>query len=199
MAVILIPYRGSPDRQILLDRVFTHLSPLNLPIFHGDSDTAIFSLSRAFNAAAENAGPWARAILSEADAFVPLDQIRAALSLPDPLVYCYDSHLKLTRTETATFLATGLLPSRAPIPAASTHGSNGIRVISRDLWDQLGGYDPAFIGWGAEDNDFIYRAEELTTPTRIPGPMYELHHSRDPIYFSARGANREYLKWKWGT
>lgn len=196
--VILIPWRPSPDRLPLFEFVQAKLAPLPYPIRLADSPTEIFSIAQAFNAAADC--EWDYAILTEADVWVGHDQILAGLYLADayPLVYCYDSHLHLTDTETTRLLANpdSPLPTRPPTPAASRLGSNGVRVIRRDLWDRVGGYDPRFVGWGAEDNDFINRVRQHAEIARAEGIMYELAHDRDPAYFAARAQNRELLKWK---
>lgn len=196
--VILIPWRPTPDREPLWNHVRSRLSRFGFPIVTADADSDIFSIGRAFNAAATEAGAWDRAIFSEADVFVADSQIRAALELGEPHVWCYDSHIRLSEEETPLVLDDWPLPVREPEPAQSYMGSNGVRVITRVLWDQVDGYDPAFIGWGAEDNDFIARVRKITEPVRVPGIMYELFHERDPRYYAARSANRALLKQKHG-
>jgi len=194
--VVLVPWRPTPDREPLWQWVHQHLSRLGYPIHTGDSDTEIFSLARGFNAAADR--PWDKAILSEADVFVDLTQITEALEVPADLTYCYDAHLRLDPGETDQLLHRSVLPRRHPTAAQSRMGSNGVRVVTRRLWDQLTGYDPGFVGWGAEDNDFLARARALTDPKRIPGIMYELHHERDPSYLAAVGENRRRLQVRHG-
>lgn len=192
MIVVLVPWRPSPDRESPWQWVRSHLERLGFPIHTADSPSKVFSLAQAFNAAADR--PWDRAVLSEADVFVDLSQILEALESSTELTFCYDSHVRLDAFETARFLDRPVLPSTAPIPAASQMGSNGVRVISRDLWTRLGGYDPAFVGWGAEDNDFLARARATDAQiSRIPGVMYELWHDRDPAYLAGRHENRRRL------
>lgn len=193
--VVLVPWRPEPSRMGPWYLVSQHLEQLGLPLVVADSDTAVFSIGRAFNAAAVQAGNWDRAVFSEADAWVALDQMRAGLEVGG-FVYCYDSHLKLTLAETGEYLAIGRLPDREAAAASSFYGSNGIRVIDRELWEQAGGYDPEFIGWGAEDNDMAYRMRRLVEPTRIRGVMYEMEHHRDDEYWEARHANRTLLRKK---
>lgn len=188
MTVVLVPWRPTPEREPLWEHVRAHLEGLGLPIFTGDSDTELFSLSQAFNVAADR--PWTRAVLTEADAWVPLEQIHAGLELPG-LTYCYDRQVRYTPDETKRFLETGEWPARDLLPAQSHLGSNGVRTITRELWDEVGGYDPRFIGWGAEDVDFVHRCGQTN---RIPGPMWELGHEREPAYYQARHANRTLLR-----
>lgn len=188
--VVLVPWRPAPDREPLWEHVEAHLAGLGFPIHTGDSDTEIFSLARAFNQAADR--PWDAAVLSEADAWVPLDQIHQALQL-DGLTYCFDRQIRFTVPETAEFLQHGTYPARPFEEARSALGSNGVRVITRDLWDQLGGYDPRYIGWGAEDYDFWWRASHSGPVNRAEGPMWELSHDRDDAYYEARHRNRRLL------
>lgn len=43
------------------------------------------------------------------------------------------------------------------LPAPWTMGYSGALTAPRHLIDDIGGFDDAFQGWGAEDNDFVYR------------------------------------------
>lgn len=192
--VILVPWRPTPDREGPWEHGRSHLEELGFPIFTADSDGPVFSMAQAFNRAADR--PWDKAILSEADVWCPVDQIRAALELGG-LVYCYDRHVRLSRPETDRFLEAGVMPDRAAAPAESKLGSNGVRVIDRDLWDLVGGYDERFVGWGAEDNDFLWRCVDAGGPVnRVAGPMFELAHEHEPVYRSGYRANRKLLAQK---
>ena len=51
-----------------------------------------------------------------------------------------------------------------------------LTAISRECWDQLGGYDEAYVGWGMEDRDLNRRAEELWPTRRVPGELIHMWH-----------------------
>jgi hypothetical protein len=194
--VILVPWRPTPERRPLWRRVKSHLEGLGWPIVTADSPTELFSLAQAFNQAAEAAdglGRWTVAVLSEADVWCPLPQIQTATEWGEGLTYCYDRQLRFTIEETRRHLETGVMPDRELQDAMSHLGSNGVRTITRDLWNQVGGYDPRFVGWGGEDWDFWNRCTKAGTVSRIQGPMWEYGHAREPDYYEARHENRRWL------
>lgn len=61
------------------------------------------------------------------------------------------------------------------------HSVGGLTFVRRDIWDEIGGMDERFVGWGEED-----RAFELTLRTlighmpRASGPAYSLWHKKPP-------------------
>jgi len=65
----------------------------------------------------------------------------------------------------------------------------GLFVIGRAQWDRVGGFDPKFEGWGAEDEAFAVAADTLVGPHhRYDGPLWHLYH--DP------GLRGKHPKWK---
>jgi hypothetical protein len=53
-------------------------------------------------------------------------------------------------------------------------------AIRRDAWDQLGGFDERFRGWGWEDMAFQSAACSLVGHERIEGDVFHLWHPRSP-------------------
>ncbi len=46
--------------------------------------------------------------------------------------------------------------------------ASGVLALRRDLALQLGGYDEAFVGWGGEDRDFIFRLLAINDELPLP-------------------------------
>lgn len=64
------------------------------------------------------------------------------------------------------------IPSPISPPAVS-----GLLVMSRRVFDEAGGYDERFMGWGWEDNAFALALTALGGPLlRLPGNCYHLWH-----------------------
>ena len=65
----------------------------------------------------------------------------------------------------------------------------GLFVIGRAQWDRVGGFDPKFTGWGAEDEAFAVAADTLVGPhIRYDGPLWHLYHHP--------GLRGKHPKWK---
>lgn len=53
--------------------------------------------------------------------------------------------------------------------------------VRRDTFRRIGGFDPGFSGYGAEDTDFAFRARELGVPLLFAGG-FEAFHQHHPAY-----------------
>lgn len=200
--VVLVPYRGDGQHRTRHFRmVVDHLKRFGWPVHVADSGHMPFSLANTFNEAAKQAGKWSRAVLHDADAWISLDRIAEAAATADSLTYCYDRLFGLNEEATHRF-TTGLreftpddylrvLPSpKRPLP------KGGPRVVTRDVWEQVGGFPAGFVGWGGEDLAFAHMCRLVAGPAkRVRGDMFELWHPRrsdtpnDP-YFQAWPRNR---------
>ena len=52
----------------------------------------------------------------------------------------------------------------------------GVMWLRRELFERVDGFDPRFEGWGAEDNDFFWRVEDLVEVQRADLPLQHLWH-----------------------
>jgi hypothetical protein len=55
---------------------------------------------------------------------------------------------------------------------------SSVVVVPRKLWDELGGFDERFSGWGLEDVAFAHAARLLGGVERIEGIVWHLWHER---------------------
>jgi GT2 family glycosyltransferase len=68
-------------------------------------------------------------------------------------------------------------------PATGTRRETNPGLIRRSRFEELGGFDEAFVGYGAEDTDFGFRAERAQTPLIFVGgaiACHQYHDSYDP-------------------
>jgi hypothetical protein len=138
-----------------------------------------FCRAAALNAAAELAGDWTVAVIADADSIVPTERVLAALELAEQaqrLVICHDRWVNVRPDEHDEFLRTRSLPWRDDREIFSMTVSSML-AVPRSVWDQVGGFDEQFIGYGYEDNAFTKACRVLTgEPLRMVGSVYHLSH-----------------------
>lgn len=196
--VVLVPFRGDGGwRDRAFEHVHRHLQQLPYELVVGDSGDVPFSFGRTFNQLADR--PWDVAVLHDADSIVPLDNIVAAVDQVGPgITYPWNRLIGLTRQASKVWFRTGQIPDsgfrRQRPPGRIPQG--GPRVVTRDLWETVKGFDPRFVGWGGEDDVFARCAEILVAgPKRLDGTLVELWHPKqennpDDPYYRARERNR---------
>jgi hypothetical protein len=128
-------------------------------------------------------------MLADADTFVSLGQVTEAAARirhdDAQWVLCYDRYIQLLPETTVDVIAR-LSPdaelSRPHRVGWSTDcGSAGQMILKRDLYADLGGHDPRFVGWGREDVAWTMALETMCHgAVRVPGAAYHLHHPRNP-------------------
>jgi len=126
------------------------------------------SIARARNSIriVEGVGPRTILVFNDADTVVPHEQIRKAVTLAREapgLVYAYDLYLRLDRD--------GRIERELYSPP-----SMGCAAISRECFEQVGGFDESYSGWGYEDVDFARRCQELWPIRRVTGEARHLWH-----------------------
>jgi len=144
-------------------------------------------------------------VFNDADTICPAAQIREAVRLADDapgLVFAYDLYVRLNE------LASAQLCESPGDPIGSTFdqvihnsGSMGCVAISRESFQQVGGFDESYVGWGYEDLDFAQRCSELWPIRRVTGPVYHLWHGdrRDddsPLDSDSAQVKFNHSKWK---
>ncbi|OGF05186.1 MAG: hypothetical protein A2W00_05355 [Candidatus Eisenbacteria bacterium RBG_16_71_46] len=175
--VILIPYRGTDAwRRAAYKAVRAQADATGFDVYAADSGDQPFSIARTWNLLSEMAdadGHWDKAVRWGADLVLkdPVKQVRAALKVDRGYVACFDAAHKQTRSEAAreTLAWAGKVPFGGP------------SVITRRLWDLVGGYDDRFKGWGHEDRAFVHGCTlHDGERARVRGGMCQLWHPRAP-------------------
>ena len=191
------PYRHPADKSFpYRERNFAwqqeQYARRGLPSFVADdgrTGTEPFSLARAVNRAAELPGPeYTHFLIFGADHALPTnaelaDALHRASGLPDSPGWAaiWERTKFLGRPASLSVLERGTDP-RSPdlILRTSVRACPGPTIVSREVFDRVGGFDERFEGWGGEDQVFRYRLEKLIGPgIRPPDPSascYSLWH-----------------------
>lgn len=105
-------------------------------------------------------------VFNDADSICPFDQIVEAVRLAAEapgLVFAYTLYVR--RDE----------QGREQEPQFQSP-SMACAAISLESFEQVGGFDPEYVGWGYEDLDFALRCNRLWPNRRVDGPVYHLWH-----------------------
>jgi hypothetical protein len=159
-----------------------YFEQMGLPLIVADSGDQPFSTGRSYNAGIAMApDDWEVAVMLNTDTFAPLDVIQRGIdharetgriTLPHNRTYlmkksCYTPPDILTEKDAR----------RAQKDTVARRSPAGVVCIPREVWDRVGGYDPAFIMWGYEDAAFLRAAGEYD---RLEGPLYHYWHPAAP-------------------
>ena len=184
--VFLVPRR--PDgahRDRLWNRCRSHWlsSCPGIPIIEGASPDGPFNRSAAINAAAS--GDWGVAVILDADVLAPASQIYDAVEMAvrtGRMVLGFTEYLALNALMTRRVLEGGEpWESVQGISLRQWSHESSIVVVTRELFDEVGGFDERFVGWGQEDVAFSQACRVLSgEPIRIPGRVVHLYHGRSP-------------------
>lgn len=128
------------------------------------------------------------------DAYLHASQLRPDDLLCGPVAYLPELPSEMLDTASPAQLAEMAAPHPArPAPAPGqilTHGEHALFwslsfALRREVWDRTGGFDEAYIGYGAEDTDFSWRARSRGVElTWVGGARaYHQHHpvSKPPV------------------
>lgn len=192
MISFLIPYRDGPGRGSLLNYVHRALKedwPNAEIIVSGGSPSGVFNRSAARNAAADQARGTVY-VFVDADSIAPVDQVGLAIAAAgaNGWAFPYDRYYSLTKEFSEAKMDAGGAPLflgdkdyefvfPGPDQVDRPPSVGGMVAVHRDVFEQVGGYDERFTGWGFEDRAFALALEGLLGPaSRIPGPLYHLWH-----------------------
>lgn len=167
-AAAIIPYdnRHSPERERAFKTVLDHLTALSLfPFVATGGDP--WSPGRARNFGARALMPDETMIVfNDADSICPPEQIVDAIRMASEspgLVFAYDLYVRKDSEGR----------NQSPI---FNSGSMACVAISRACFQEVGGFDESYVGWGYEDLDFATRCNALWPNRRVNGPVYHLWH-----------------------
>lgn len=66
------------------------------------------------------------------------------------------------------------------VGSGDTYRCSGVNCITRDFYDEIGGYDERFTGWGYEDTAFCWKVQSYIGDYPIlPGKLYHLWHKTE--------------------
>jgi hypothetical protein len=189
--VILVPRRAHPERDLLWEWCKARWESLfpDWPIYEGHHDDGPFNRSAALNTASRLAGAWDLAIVIDADIFIRASQVRKAVATATKTGKVTWAHRRW-RGIREDFTQRIVRDRRDFGPEIDREDmdilverTNPISwscciVIPRAVWDDMGGFDERFRGWGFEDMAFQSIVCGLYGWERIEGDVYHLWHSR---------------------
>lgn len=189
--VILVPRRSDRGRR---DRLWKFAEEWwrrdfpDWPIFEGHDDGPYpFNRALAVNRAAEDAGEWDVAHVIDADVLADPLAVRTAVDLADltrTLVVAHDRRMMLTKPGTEKVLSgyRGPWDERGMVQRTWPDSVSCSVSVPRQLWDELGGMDELFVGWGFEDTAFSIAAEAFTGRpcVRVNADVWHLYHDANP-------------------
>lgn len=189
--VILVPRRAHPERDKLwaFARARWERHFPEIPIFEGHHEDGPFNRSAAVNAAARSAGSWDLGIVIDADIFVARSQVLAAIDTAGATGRVTWAHRRwrgLHRDWTERHVRDrhdfGAELDRDDMDLY-VERTNPISwscciVFPRRVFDDMGGFDERFRGWGFEDMAVQSAVVGLYGHERIEGDVYHLWHDR---------------------
>lgn len=148
-----------------------------------DEGTGPFCRGRLINRGAVDVGDWDVLVVTDADVMIDPVQVRHGVDMAVRLgraVLPFDRYLPLDEQMTDRVLdgydgtwSDGV--DWAAMGAQHSHVSS-VLIVPRSLWDEVGGFDERFVGWGAEDRA-LHRALNITAGVeRVSGPVWHLWH-----------------------
>lgn len=195
LVVTLVPWRpGDPLREHHWAFVEPHLVSLGYPVFTGDSPGP-WARSAACNAASTKAGAWDVALVTDADTILDPPVVRRAVRRvmkTKGAARPHDQRFMLSLGATKWLISRGLetLPARF---LRWTSPGGGALVIHRAAWDEVGGYDERFVGWGYEDSAMNIALTVGSGWEIVPGRSWHLFHAPANIRTPTAKANRALL------
>lgn len=197
--VVLVPWRPMDDRrQLLWDWTRPFLEELGWPIYEGDDGGETFSRAGAMNAAASDAGKWDVALLGDADTVQGLAAAHAAalrIGVSGGAIRPWSHRIKLSQEGTFKLARVGPEQvcdcDRDKRDRTGAHGGGGTLMVGRAAWEEVGGMDTRFRGYGNEDLALVAALETLVLDRGLPylpGPIWHLWHKPQPGVGTARAA-----------
>jgi hypothetical protein len=170
-----------------------------------------FNRSAAINRAAREAGEWDVALIIDADTLCDPHAVRSAVDIAaatNAMVVAGDERVMLTKEGTAKILAgyRGNWRVRGIQQRVYTDSCSCCVAVSRQLWDQVGGFDELFASWGWEDVAFRIACETLSgkTMVKLSSAMFHLYHltshennARHPGYLANQQRGDRYKEAHW--
>lgn len=161
-AVMLVPRRvGDPHRDRVWEKCRENWS-IGLPhveIVEGHHNDGLFNRAAATNAAAASAGSWDVAVVVDADVQTSLHPVRKTMDIAlatDSLVLGFDERHHVSLEATERWMAGDDIELADHVDRVEHSIWSGMIGVSRKLWEEVGGFDEEFTGYGFEDIAFVF-------------------------------------------
>jgi hypothetical protein len=185
--VALVPRRADGGRRDLVwrwVRARWERDHPDWPVYEGHHNDGPFNRSAAINRAAEAAGEWDVAVIIDADTFTPQAQVRRAVgvcSRRQRIGFAYHEYRYLDRAMSDLIMGGYEGDWHPGVEFTLTNSCSSCVVVPHRLWEQVGGFDEGFEGWGFEDVAFSLACQALGRGMdRTRGDVWHLHHRPSP-------------------
>jgi hypothetical protein len=214
---VVIPWRKSESR-INIFNFLINWYKNNFPeweIILSDSKSELFNLSASRNQGIKKSFELGADIVlvTDADFFPSKDSLIKAILIADKtneLTLPYNTYIELTYDGTNEFInmnpnSLNMYNKKNGNPELIDGKTNrfwvcsGMNIITKSLFEDFGGFDENYVGWGHEDTDYHKRYLDKYGKlfTYIEGIGCSLEHSRDE-WKTTDNTNLEYFKSKHG-
>jgi N-terminal domain of galactosyltransferase len=198
-AEIVVPWFWGENELRKRNRIAVEKHLLPIYPYHVITDTSVSTPGGSRNYGVGNVEAPV-VVFNDADTVCPPGQIREAVRLAGErpgLVFAYDLYVRL---------AEGVQPPEGDdFPHSidriiENSGSMGCVAISRACFEEVGGFDESYSGWGYEDLDFAQRCQALWPNRRVSGPVYHLWHGDrraddSPLDSDETQVRANFLRW----
>lgn len=186
--VILVPRReGDRERDLTWAWVRQWWRDhLGWEIHEGHHDEGLFNRSAAINRAAGMADwqqerPWDVAVIIDADVINDPERTRRGVEeaiATGRMVLPFDVRHDLNAPGSKAVMSGYSGSWTKFVHRTYTDMVSSVVIVSRSLWDAVGGFDETFVGWGFEDNAFAAACETMAGQPvlKLPGELWHLWH-----------------------
>jgi hypothetical protein len=183
--VILVPRRDDGgERDALWAFARKHWEGMGVPIFCGDHLDGPFNRGAGINTAAKLAGDWDTAIIIDSDVLIELAKVSLAVECAQRfqrVVHPFREYHALTPGGTKAIMNGFSGNWKGHVKYTWWINMSCCVVVPRSVWNEVGGFDERFVGWGWEDVAFIQSTDCLTgNHLRFYGDLWHLYHHRSP-------------------
>lgn len=182
-AAIIVPRRDDGGRRDEIWNVVKAWYAFGHPevdVVEGHHQDGPFNRSAAINDGIRRAGKRDVYVIVDSDSFVEDPQLEQAISLAHTtgqLVLAYDLFCYLDKPMSNRVMAGYSGNWWDGVSWTLDWSVSSVVVVPAPLWEQLGGADEGFIGWGGEDFALFHALDTFGGGShRIPGPVWHLWH-----------------------
>jgi hypothetical protein len=176
---VVIPWREQNHRIKALNAMKDHYSNFfkDKEIFWADSGSEIFSRAQSINLGLKHFFDrgFDVVIVNDADTISNINSLNDAVNLANDvgeIVMPYNVYNTFNEDNTKSY------PHKPSDSIDRLHPCSGSMAIPVKVYNEIGGFDENFIGWGPEDQEYQYRyfLKYNKKFTYIDGQCYSLHH-----------------------
>lgn len=183
--VAIIPRRADGGRR---DQLWAHVRARferehpDIEIWEGHQNNGPFNAAKAFNRAAHAAGKWDIVVFLGSDMVIPKLQLVEAINAASHGQYAvaYSEYRYVGRDMSDRILDGFNGDWSTGVEFTMGDSIGGCGAVSWDLWQQVGGYDEGFEGWGGEDFAFYHACSTFGGTHIVNGPGWHLWHPGQP-------------------